>query len=373
MTSKRVSYTPIGLALALGFATLQAPAQVQGEAPAVLKEPKALTGMNLDFTRGVKLAEVLQDLGRQSGVSIILHASVAARDTSTSADLRGMNFQMALDTLMLQNDLFYKVMDPTTIMVFKKTPQNIQEFETRVLKTFYLVNADVESTRQHINAIMPQVRVFLDKRISALTILATSSELARAQQLVTGLDRSRGEVRLQMEVVEVGHKASVAAGLLPAIETPSTPVAPDRALARVMREPDSKVLASPEVRVVAGEAAEVRFGQKAATAAKTEDTPQAGIVDGLGVRIKVRPRLHPNHEITLDVDFELTDPPKAGEPGPKERVIKTTVHLKDGETVVFGGLPEEETHDGAKAATPGKDRKERLLVLKPMVVRWGDQ
>jgi len=344
-------------------------------APPVLNEPRPLAGMNLDFTRGAKLGEVFLNLGKQSGVSIILHTSVSGQEVSTFADLRGMGFQRALDTLMLQNDLFYKVMDPGSIMVFKRTPQNLQDFETKLIKTFFLANADVDSVRQHFNALMPQLRVFIDKRLSAVTLSGTPSELAKAQQIVTNLDRGRGEVRLQMEILDVAQKASLAAGLTQGIATPpgQDANAPDGALARVMKDGDTRLLASPDVRVISGETAEVRIGRtlglnQADGGAKTprNDAPGQAVqsVD-LGVRVKVRPKLHANHEITLDIEYEIHDPLKPGEPGLGERVIKTSVRVKDGETLVLGGLLEDDKG--------GKDKKDRLLVVKPTVVRWGEQ
>ncbi|BDU74245.1 hypothetical protein [Mesoterricola silvestris] len=132
------------------------------------------------------MAAALQGLGKQSGVTVLLHASAEGLDASTCADLRGMDFRRALDNLMLQNDLFYKALDPTSIMVFRKKPL------------------------------------------------------------------------------------------------------------------------------------------------------------------------------------------QAGKPGPNERAMKTTVHLKDGETAVFGGLREDGKGGGAQAGTRGKDTRDRLLVVKPTVVRWGE-
>lgn len=384
-----------GLVATLGFGLLQAQPAGQGRegdapsAPPVLNEPRSLAGMNLDFTRGAKLGEVFQGLSKQSGVSIILHASVSAQDLSTTADLRGMGFQRAVDTLMLQNDLFYKVMDPASLMVFKKTPQNLQEFETKAIRTFNLANAGVDTTRQTLNALMPQLRVFTDKRLNAVTALGSAGELAKAQQIVTSLDRRQGEVRLVMELIEVSHKAAVSAGLLRTVETPASPganaVPAEQALARVMQDGNSRVLASPDLRVLSGEFGEVRTGwkpalhpeaglakaPKTASSGKPEPGPSA-LADILGARIKVKPRLHPDHEVTLDVECEITDPSKGGEPaGVSTRSLKTSVRIKDGETVVFGGLLEEENHGSLAAGARGG--KDRLLVVKAVVVRAGEQ
>lgn len=404
MTKRSEVFARIGLVLTIGFGSLHAQSAVQegreaavpraqGETPLaqpVLTEPRPLAGMNLDFTAGAKLGTVFQDLGRHSGVSIILHASVAAREITTTADLRGMTFQRALDALLEQNDLFYKVLDPTSIMVYKKTPQNLQEFEPRQIKTFYLANADLDAVRQNLNALMPQLRVFIDKRLNAVTVSCTQAELAKAQQIVRNLDKSRGELSLQMEIIEVARKGSPAAGLLRAAGTAPNPDAKDIPtglfLAMVMEDAGSKLLASPELRVVAGESSEIRIGRKltqaqvaaaAKGAGKTDDNRSAVPSDDLGLKLKVRPRLHPDHAITLDLECEFTDPLKPVEPGRPSlsvRALKTSLRLKDGETVVLCGLLEDEGRDGAPAsAGPAKETKDRLLVVKAVVLNWGEQ
>jgi len=390
MTRKSALYTPLALALVLGFGPLpaQSPSQEGREAevpkgqaetqvmPPVLTEPKTLAGMNLDFTSGAKLGEIFQDLSKHSGVSILLHASVPGQALSTSADLRGMNFQRVLDALMLQNDLFYKVMDSSSIMVFRKTPQNLQDFETRIVKTLYLANADGDSVRQNLNALMPQIRVFVDKRLSAITVSCTLPELAKVQQLVSSLDLAKGEVSLQMELLEVPQMPSAAAPL----PKDGTATSVDDALARVRQAGDCKLLASPGVRVVAGETAEIRIGRKYASqpmgkGPKTAPTEKPGAVqsDDLGVTLKVRPRLHADHEITLELDFASTDPLTVKEPGRpnlSEHVLKTMVRVKDGETVAVGHLPVDEQSDSLPGSTTGgKAKKERILVVKAVLVR----
>lgn len=386
----------LGLALTLGIGGLQAQpleyeTRVEEPAPAppVLKAPKTLDGMNLDFSRRVKVSEVLAALGKQSGVTILLHGAVSSEIT-TSADLRGMNLQQALDALMLQNDLFYKVMDPTTLMVFKNTPQNRADFETRSIRTFQLSYADPDNLRQTLAVLMPGIRVYTDKRLNALTVAGNAGEMAKARQVVQELDKARGEVRLQMEIVDLPRKAATAAGLLPTLLASPGQAAPAEALAalaKAMQEGEGRLLASPDVRVVSGESMAIRIGRKpgpdrveeaaaprSASGGRSEDARQAPQGDDLGVKVKVKPTLHPNHEITLDLAYELSDPLKAvgsDRPGVGERVLKTTLSLKDGETVILGGLLEDDLSDrGPEGPRAGKVQRDRLLVVKAVVVRW---
>ena len=89
---------------------------------------------------------------------------------------------------MLQNDLFFKVIDKNTIMVFKATPQNREQYENQIIKTYYLSHADPNELRSTLTTINPQLRVFTDKRINALIVKAKPLELAIVDQVIRTLD-----------------------------------------------------------------------------------------------------------------------------------------------------------------------------------------
>jgi type II secretory pathway component GspD/PulD (secretin) len=368
--------------------------------------PRSLEGMDLNFTRKTSLREILQQLARNSGVNIVLHNSASAQDPMVSVDLRGLSFQKVLDTLMLQNDMFYRVIDPNTIMVFRKTPQNMNEFENRLIKTFYLSNADIDNVRQIFQAILPQVRVFPDKRMNALTIQARGNDMAVAQHIVTQLDKPRAEVLIYLELLEVNANAQERVGLVPTINplgtgpglyrigaTTTNPfenipgsnttqgslriskskisfLFPGLALDALKATGEGKLLASPNVRVVSGETGEVNIGEKVSTTQSSiqglgQPTPTTGQAGGAlatlggalaaqtqygyeqtGVIIKVKPRVHFNGDITVDLDATVNtlipDTSASGRPNIGQRIIKTTARLQDGETAVFGGLLKEE-------------------------------
>ena len=355
-----------------------ADAKAKAEARPVLPiNPRSLEGMDLNFSRKTSLKEILSQLSRNSGVNIILHSSVSAQDPMISVDLRGLTFQRVLDTLMLQSDLFYKVLDPNTIMIFKKTPQNLNDFENKLIQTFFLSNAEVDSVRQIFNAIMPQMRVFMDKRLNAITVQAKTSDLAIAQRIVGQLDKAKPEVMVYLELLEVNSSASEQVGLIPTV-SPLDTTAPglyrvgatlannsggmnvntggmriSKAQLQFMFAPlaldmlrtngDGKLLASPNVRVVSGESGEVNIGQKisttqsqlgsslptsattaAAAAAASGNlgnlsalaTPQTSYsYQDVGVKIKVTPRVHFNNDITIVLESEVTNILGSSTPG----------------------------------------------------------
>ncbi|HXC17907.1 MAG TPA: secretin N-terminal domain-containing protein, partial [Holophagaceae bacterium] len=177
--------------------------------------PRSIEGVDLTFSRRTSLREIFSALAKASGVNILLHSSF--QDASTSIDLKGLTFQKALDTLMLQNDLFFRVVDTNTIMVFKSTPQNREQYENQIIKTYYLSNSDPQDIRQSLTALMPQLRIFTDKRMNAVIVKAKPLELAIADRVISQLDKSLPEVMVYVQLMEVTESNLAKVGLLPVI------------------------------------------------------------------------------------------------------------------------------------------------------------
>ncbi len=361
---------------------------------AIQLNPRSIEGIDLNFSRKTSLREILATLSRASGVNIIPHTSF--QDQSISIDLRGLPFQRVLDTLLLQNDLFYKVIDTNTIMVFKATPQNRDLYENQILKTYYLSFADPDQVRSTLQAINNLIRVFPDKRLNALIVKAKPLELAIVDQVIRTLDKPKAEVMVYLELMEVTENSLEQVGLLPVINASDTSgtyrlgattvnntsglntnsgfvgiktadirvLFPNLALDFLKSNGDARLVASPNVRVVSGETGEVNIGEKISTTqsqlslpttAASGTTSAASLLGGVGqtsfsyedvgVKIKVEPRVHHNGEITLKIESLVTTLKSGSTPGRPDlgkREIKTSARLHDGETAIFGGLLKDE-------------------------------
>lgn len=358
-------------------------------------DPHSIDGIDLNFSRRTSLREIFATLSRASGVNIIPHNSF--QDSSVSIDLRGLPFQRVLDTLMLQNDLFYKVIDKNTIMVFKVSPQNREQYENQLLKTIYLSNADPNDIRQILTTINPQLRVFVDKRINAIIVKAKPLELAIVDQVIRSLDKAKAEVMVYLELMEVTENSLEQVGLLPVINASDSSgtyrmgattvnntsgmntnsgftkihtadirvLFPNLALDFLKGNGDARLVASPNVRVLSGETGEVNIGEKISTTQSQLSLPTSGTsgsaasaasllggvgqtsfsYEDVGVKIKVEPRVHHNGEITLKIDSTVTTLKSGSTPGRPDlgkREIKTSARLRDGETAIFGGLLKDE-------------------------------
>ncbi len=376
---------------------MQLAAEQQG---ALQINPRSIEGVDLTFTRRTNLREIFSTLAKASGVNILLHSSF--QDVSVSVDLKGLSFQKALDTLMLQNDLFYRVVDTNTIMIFKNTPQNREQYENQIIKTYYLSNADPQDIRQSLTALMPQLRVFTDKRMNAVIVKAKPLELAIADRVITQLDKSLPEVMVYVQLMEVTESNLAKVGLLPVIgpgddsgvyrmgattintsnglntntgnlNIPSSNIRflfPNLALDFLKSNGDARLVANPNVRVVSGEVGKINIGEKVSTTQSSIGVPGAGGAgttgttggiggigglgsigqtsynyEDVGVKIEVTPRVHFNDEVTLKIKASVTTLKAGSTPGRPDlgnRDIETVTRLKDGETAIFGGLLKDE-------------------------------
>ena len=374
--------------------------KVKADATNVVQlNPRSIDGIDLNFSRRTSLKEIFGTLSKASGVNIITHTSF--QDATISIDLRGLPFQRVLDTLMLQNDLFFKVIDKNTIMIFKATPQNREQYENQIIKTYYLSHADPNELRSTLTTINPQLRVFTDKRINALIVKAKPLELAIVDQVIRTLDKAKAEVMVYLELMEVTENSLEHAGLLPVVNASDTSgtyrlgattvnntsgmntnsgftkihtadirvLFPNLALDFLKSNGDARLVASPNVRVLSGESGEVNIGEKISTTQSQLSMPSTGTTNSsalsssllggvgqtsfsyedVGVKIKVKPRVHNNGEITLELDSEVTTLKSGSTPGRPDlgkRQIKTMARLRDGETAIFGGLLKDEEQKG---------------------------
>jgi len=369
-------------------------AKADAENPLQLN-PRSMDGIDLNFSRKTSLREIFATLSRATGVNIIPHSSF--QDQSVSIDLRGLPFQRVLDTLMLQNDLFYKVIDKNTIMVFKATPQNREQYENQILKTYYLSNAEPDPIRSILTTLNPQLRVFTDKRINAIIVKAKPTELTIVDQVIRSLDKPKAEVMVYLELMEVTENSLEQVGLLPVINATDTQgvyrigattvnnttgmntnsgltnikradirvLFPNLALDALKSSGDARLVASPNIRVLSGETGDINIGEKISTTQSQLSLPTTGTTgttasassllggvgqtsfsyEDVGVKIKVEPRVNNDGDITLKIDTKVTTLKSGSTPGRPDlgsREIKTSARLRDGETAIFGGLLKDE-------------------------------
>jgi general secretion pathway protein D len=174
----------------------------------------------------------------------------------------------------------------------------------------------------------------------------------------------------------------------------------------LMTDSSTQILDDPEIRVVDGQTAKLRIGDRIPVATGSF---QAGIGVGattgavnplvntqfqyldVGVNVDVTPRIHPDHEISMKVNVVVSSQTNTvniggiNQPVISQRSIEHDIRLKDGEVNVLGGLMEQTDSDSITgvpglARIPGArylfgnntidhEKDEILIVLIPHIVR----
>ena len=95
------------------YDTVKARAQA-GPGPLPVLSPQSTAPIRIKF-ENTSLQKVLETMGRLAGVNVLFDSQF--RDKTVSVDLQNETFQNALDRLTFVNRLFYKILDPSTIII----------------------------------------------------------------------------------------------------------------------------------------------------------------------------------------------------------------------------------------------------------------
>ncbi|MDZ4187676.1 MAG: secretin N-terminal domain-containing protein [Hydrogenophaga sp.] len=137
------------------------------------------------------------------------------------------------------------------------------------------------------------------------------------------------------------------------------------AISALASNSDSRVISNPKVMTRNGETASISVGQEVPTVTSQGVAPSGGIFGSTnnvvpqtiqyrntGVLLRVRPVIHAGDRIDLEISQEVSsaEPTTTGvttSPTIRKRSIETKLSIRDGATVMLGGLISETTSDSA--------------------------
>jgi len=353
-----------------------------------LEGPVRLKGsgeaLNLSFRTEVSLRSIFQTLGRVANVNFLYDDTF--RDTNLAIDLTGKDLQQAVNFLCVASKNFSRTIDEKTVIIVPDNVQKRMQYELNAIKTFYLSNIDVSDVQMRLTQMVktmykvPSIQV--DKNLNSVTIRDTPQAVALAEKLLRSWDKSVGEVVVDIEIMEVNRirmkklGIDLSKGILGVRFNPANmtddgyfplngldfgdlanyqATVPSVVVQFLGSDSDTKIIAQPKIRGLAGAKLEYVVGQKvpivnsqfaaiAAGGLQTQPIVNYTLTD-IGITIKMTPRIHLEGEVTLEI--ELTISSIAGEgiagiPIIANREIKNTVRLKDGETNLLAGLLRDE-------------------------------
>lgn len=181
--------------------------------PVPFLSPRSPVPITLRLTESIE--KVYRTLGAIAGVNVVIDPDMPNKDKTITANLSGVTFQEALDQIGLVNKKGYRVLDQNTILIFDDTnAQTRQRWDDQVMRTFYLENAEVKDLEAALrNALGQQARVSKNDVTNSLTVISTPDEMALADRFIRSNDKPRGEILVEVEILEINRTKAKEYGL----------------------------------------------------------------------------------------------------------------------------------------------------------------
>ena len=347
--------------------------------------------------RNAGLKEVLEGIGKAGGMNLIFDRDV--RNDPVTIAIEDTPFDDALNLILNSNNLFSRVVSPGVMIVSPNTRQKQEQYQDLMIRTFYLSNAKAKDMLALLKGMLDSKRMHANEQLNTIVIRDQPEKLEMAEKIILANDRVDSEVLFEVEVLEVDRTVDQTYGLTYPKQVAAAMVPPgfagtiagDIAQQFSMQQltglgagnyllklptnvqldffkqiTDAKTLASPKVRVVNNKKAEINIGDKqpillsttnvlpgqAATGAvPTTSTVTSIEFRDTGVKLTVEPAIHLGSELSLKMKIEVI---RLGEPVVLQanppitqfkfgnRSAETMLNVRDGETIVLGGLLQEE-------------------------------
>jgi general secretion pathway protein D len=344
--------------------------------------------LDLRLSSETSLRAVFQSLGRAGRINIVFDETF--RDIPFQTDFTNVTFEQALGTICQATKNFFRIIDERTVLIIPDQPVKRLQYEVSCIRTFYLSNANAqEMTASLTNMLRGAAKIpliFFDKDLNSITIRDTPQVVELAEKLIRIWDKPKGEVVIDMELMEVsrtrlrqlgislpfGTEDQNAIGLrygAPADATSTTEtwqnlpnidfsksgnyyaLLPMATLQFLETDSDTKIVAQPRLRGVADEELHQLVGEKIPVPKTTWNPIAAGgysqqpvtsyDYQDVGIDVKFTPRIHLEMEVTLAMELKITSLGGKGYadlPIINTRELKGVLRLRDGETTMLAGL-----------------------------------
>ncbi len=349
--------------------------------------------------RNAGLKEVLEGIGKAGGINLIFDKDV--RNDPVTISIQDTPFEEAFNLLLNSNSLFAQTVSPGVMIISPNTKQKQEQYQDLMIRTFYLSNAKAKDMLVLLKSMLDSKRMHANEQLNTIVIRDQPEKLEMAEKIILANDRLDSEVLFDVEVLEVDRtvdqtygltypKSAGAALVPPGAAAPNflfgqlgqqftyrqlTDLGQDSYLFKLPTNvqldffkqiTDAKTLAAPKVRVVNNKKAEINIGDKqpillsttnvlpgqAATGAvPTTSTVTSIEFRDTGVKLTVEPSIHLGNELSLKMKIEvirigerviLQASPEITQFRFGNRSAETMLNVRDGETIVLGGLIQEE-------------------------------
>jgi general secretion pathway protein D len=337
---------------------------------------------------------IYQAVGRAAGVNILFDPDYTSKPIQV--DLNNVSLLDALRIVGTISNTFWRPVTSNTVFVAANTRAKRTELDEQAVQTFYLSNAwqqnDLTDVQTAIRNVLTNVKAYGVASQNAIVIRGTPDELLLAQKLINDLDKARGEVIVDVAVLEVSKNweknlgitwptsASIALQTdidsttssststvtatkneatlynLAHLKSSNFLVTISEAKANMLlSDSNTKILDNPRIRCTDGQKATMKIGKKIPVAtgsysAGTSSSSVSSLVNtqfqyqDVGINIEMTPTVHYDHDVTLKIKLEdssegtSVDIGGINEPTIIQKTSEQVIRLREGEASIMSGM-----------------------------------
>lgn len=330
--------------------------------------------VTLDF-REAPLKGVVDVLASASGVNMVLDKDVKP-DQKTTILVKNTSVRDALDMVLLAGQLEYRVIADNAILLYPSTAQKQREYQSLVVRSFYLVNADPTKVANVIRTLIKTRDIAVDEKLGLVIVKDTPEAIRLIERLVAVQDLAEAEVMLEVEVLEVARSRLIDLGIRWPDQISLTPLAsdgltltlndllninssrvgavvPPAVLTAKQEVTGVSLLANPRIRARNREKARVLIGERVPNITSTSTS--TGFVSEnvqyieVGLKLEVEPVISLDDEVAIRIALEVSniisvERTRSGTVAYRigTRNASTLLRLRDGENQILAGLLSDE-------------------------------
>jgi general secretion pathway protein D len=344
-------------------------APMEARLAAALKKP-----ISIEF-KDVSLKQVFEIISRSSGLNFVFDKDIRG-DQKTTVFLRGTTTEDAINLVLVTNQLEQRILDQNSILIYPDTPAKAREYQTLIVKSFFLSNADVKSAANTLKTILKTKDIVVDERQNMIVMRDTADAVRLAEKLIALHDLPEPEVMLELEVIEITRSRLSELGIQWPSQLTLAPLANGTSgvtLADLRNFPSSRIgaslspmtfnlheqdgdirlLANPRIRTRSRDSAKILIGDRVpnitTTATATGFVSDSVQYIDVGLKLEVQPTVFPDNEMTIKLSLEVSSivnqvQTKSGTLAYQigTRTASSMLRLKDGENQVLAGLINDE-------------------------------
>jgi general secretion pathway protein D len=171
----------------------------------------------LRFTQA-SLRDILSSIAKGAGINITYDSTY--QDRVYSVEASDITLEQALNQIVTANQLFYKVLDPKTIIIIPDNAQKRAQYEEQLVQNFFISHGDPLEIAQMLNQVIRPVggqqlapTIAPNKTAGIITVRATTAMMAIIERMIESSDKPRAEIIVDVQILEVNRNRARQFGL----------------------------------------------------------------------------------------------------------------------------------------------------------------